>query len=111
MFKEEIKKAGRTKIWIADQIGISNVLLSYYLNGTRPMPDHIKKKIKEVLNVHVVSNWISVEENLPPKYEDVIIRNENNIITTDQIGDNGWVFEGVVKVKVTHWQRLPDPPY
>ena len=48
-FNEEIKESGLKKSWIAKQIGISNVLLSYYLTGTRSMPEHIEKRLKEVL--------------------------------------------------------------
>jgi predicted transcriptional regulator len=49
-FHKTIKEKGLFKKWIAKQIGISNVLLSYYLNGTRPMPDHIERKLKDILN-------------------------------------------------------------
>ena len=48
-FNKQIQDKGLKKSWIAKQIGISNVLLSYYLNGTRPMPEHIERKLKEVL--------------------------------------------------------------
>ena len=48
-YNEKIKEKGLKKSWIANKIGISNVLLSYYLNDTRPMPEHISDKLKEVL--------------------------------------------------------------
>lgn len=48
-FLQKIKERGLLKKWIAKKIGISNVLLSYYLNGTRPMPEHIERKLKELL--------------------------------------------------------------
>ena len=48
-FNEVIKDKGLKKGWIANQIGISQVLFSYYLTGTRSMPDHIKLKLKELL--------------------------------------------------------------
>jgi len=48
-FNEEIKKSGFKKSWLAEQMGISNVLLSYYLNGTRQMPYHIKVKLINIL--------------------------------------------------------------
>ena len=48
-FNKRIKEKGLKKSWIAKNIGISNVLLSYYLTGTRPMPDHIKENLKKVL--------------------------------------------------------------
>jgi len=48
-FNEPIAEKGLKKSWVARQIGISNVLLSYYLTGTRPMPEHIEKKLKELL--------------------------------------------------------------
>jgi predicted transcriptional regulator len=47
---KKIKEKGLKKSWVAEQIGISNVLLSYYLNETRPMPDHIDKKLEELLS-------------------------------------------------------------
>jgi predicted transcriptional regulator len=49
-FNETIGEKGLKKSWIAKQIGISNVLLSYYLTGTRSMPEHIEKKLKDLLS-------------------------------------------------------------
>lgn len=49
-YNERIKEKGLKKIWVANKIGISNVLLSYYINKTRPMPEHIEKKLKSILN-------------------------------------------------------------
>jgi len=48
-WNKEIQNKGLKKSWIAQQIGISNVLLSYYITGTRSMPEHIERKLKEVL--------------------------------------------------------------
>lgn len=48
-YHETIMKRGLKKGWVAQQIGISQVLFSYYLNKTRPMPDHIKSKLEKVL--------------------------------------------------------------
>ena len=48
-FNKTIKEKGLKKSWVAENIGISNVLLSYYLTKTRPMPDHIEKPLKEFL--------------------------------------------------------------
>ena len=66
--------------------------------------------LEKQLTLTDVSNWVAVEEKLPPKYENVIIRNENNIVSTDQISDDGWVYENLCKLKVTHWMHLPKPP-
>lgn len=49
-YKEKIKSKGFMIKWVAEKIGISNVLLSYYLNGTRPMPEHIEKRLKIFLH-------------------------------------------------------------
>ena len=46
--KEKVKEAGVKKTWLAEKVGISNVLLSHYLNGTRQMPDHIKREILRI---------------------------------------------------------------
>lgn len=48
-FNKEIKDKGLKKSWVAEQVGISNVLFSYYLTGTRPMPDHIKGRLEILL--------------------------------------------------------------
>lgn len=48
-YNDKIKEKGLKKTWIADQIGISNVRLSYYLTETRPMPEAIKEKLEEIL--------------------------------------------------------------
>lgn len=62
------------------------------------------------LNISGVMHWVACKDALPPKYENVIIRNENNIVSTDQISDNGWVYEELCGLKVTHWMHLPKPP-
>lgn len=61
-YNKRIKKSGMKKTWIASQIGISNVLLSYYINGTRPMPDVIQKKLKAVLDKLELDTVIYLEE-------------------------------------------------
>jgi len=48
-FNKRIKEKGVKKYMLARKIGISSVLLSVYLNKARPMPDHIKEKLKEEL--------------------------------------------------------------
>ena len=48
-FNEKIKEKGLKKKWVAKKIGISHILLSYYLNNVRPTPSHIEDKLKEVL--------------------------------------------------------------
>tara|TARA_Y100000310_G_C20600856_1_gene772931 strand:+ start:285 stop:440 length:156 start_codon:yes stop_codon:yes gene_type:complete len=48
-FQKAIEDKGLKKGWIAKQIGISHVLLSYYLTKARPMPKHIDIKLKEIL--------------------------------------------------------------
>lgn len=48
-FKTQIKKKGLKITFIADKIGISQPLLSMYLNGTRNMPNEINKKLKKLL--------------------------------------------------------------
>ena len=46
---KKIKEKGLKKNWIADQLGISKTLLSFYLTDTRPMPDGIRIKLEELL--------------------------------------------------------------
>ena len=48
-YKEKIKEKGLKIIWISEQIGITRSLLSQYINGLRDMPEHIDKKLKEIL--------------------------------------------------------------
>ena len=47
--KQQIKDKGYRIGFIAKVIGVSNVLLSYYLNGARPMPIDVEDKIKSYL--------------------------------------------------------------
>lgn len=51
-YKDQIKSLGITKQKVAEKLGISNVLLSYYLNNVRPIPEHIEKKLKELLSMY-----------------------------------------------------------
>jgi len=48
-YKKIIDQKGLKMKYVADQIGISRVLFSYYMNGTRPMPERIEKKLKSLL--------------------------------------------------------------
>ena len=51
-YKDQIKDIGLTLQKVAEKIGISNVLLSYYLNDVRPMPEHIENKLRELIKVY-----------------------------------------------------------
>jgi len=51
-YKNKLKELGITLQKVAEKIGISNVLLSYYLNGVRPMPEHIEKKLKQIISIY-----------------------------------------------------------
>ena len=44
-----IKDKGLKKSWIAEQIGVSNTRLSFYLTNTRPMPEEVKRDLIEIL--------------------------------------------------------------
>jgi len=48
-YKKRIKEKGLMKLWIATKMKISPTLLSFYLNGDRPIPDGRKKKLEEIL--------------------------------------------------------------
>ncbi len=45
--EKRIKASGYKQKWLADKCGISEVLLSYYLNGTRPMSERVESILKE----------------------------------------------------------------
>jgi predicted transcriptional regulator len=47
--KQKIKDRGLKISWIAKKVGVSQPLLSMYLNGSRTMPEDIERKIKEIL--------------------------------------------------------------
>jgi len=48
-WKQKIKDKGLKINWIAEKLGIHRVILSYYINNTRPMPDEIKKQLSLLL--------------------------------------------------------------
>lgn len=48
--KEQIRDRGIKISWIAQKVGVSQPLLSMYLNGDRSFPDEIKKQIKQLLS-------------------------------------------------------------
>ena len=47
--KIRLMRAGLTQVELSRQIGISNSLLSQYVNGYLKMPWHVRKKIEEIL--------------------------------------------------------------
>jgi hypothetical protein len=48
-FKKAIKDRGLKINWLAEKLEINRVLLSYYLNDTRPMPEDVKNGLKTLL--------------------------------------------------------------
>ena len=48
-YKEKIKNKGLKIVWLADKIGVSQPLLSMYLNGDRSMPKEVESKLKKLL--------------------------------------------------------------
>ena len=48
-FKKQNESKGLKITWIAKKVGISQPLLSMYLNGDRNMPKEIEQKVKEIL--------------------------------------------------------------
>lgn len=49
-FKRLIKAKGLKIIWLAEQCGISQPLMSMYLNETRIMPPDIEEKLRKLLS-------------------------------------------------------------
>lgn len=49
-YKEKIKNKGLKIVWLADKVGVSQPLLSMYLNGSRNMPKEVESKLKKLLN-------------------------------------------------------------
>lgn len=47
--KFELYKRGIKQIDMCFEMGLSLTLISYYLNGTRPMPDATKEKIENYI--------------------------------------------------------------
>jgi len=48
--KAKIKEKGIKISWIASKVGISQPLLSMYLNGDRNFPENIEKQVKSLLS-------------------------------------------------------------
>ena len=48
-FQEKIKEKGLKKSWVAEKLGISSTLLSFYLTGVRQIPEDRIKELKEIL--------------------------------------------------------------
>jgi predicted transcriptional regulator len=46
----KIKEKGLKKTWIAEKLGISNTLFSFYITGTRPIPEDVNKKLEVILD-------------------------------------------------------------
>lgn len=64
--------------------------------------------MKLIPNSDKQSDWISVDERLPDKYENVLVFCDG-VIRIDFICSSG-VFYDMEHIKATHWMPLPDPP-
>ena len=58
-----------------------------------------------------MNEWISVKERLPDNGEVVLVCDEHELILMAEHYSYGWVSNPLfVKIKVTHWMPLPEPP-
>lgn len=48
--KQQIQSKGLKLSWVAQQVGISKTMFSFYLSGTRTMPDDVKQKVKAIIS-------------------------------------------------------------
>lgn len=49
--KDVIFEKGLKKSFVAEQIGVTNVWLSYYLNGHKELSDDKMEKLKDLLGI------------------------------------------------------------
>lgn len=49
-FKKKLNELDLTVKFLANKIGVSQTMMSYYVNGTRPIPPEIEKEMIRVLN-------------------------------------------------------------
>lgn len=48
-YKQQLKDIGITVKFLAMKIDVSQTMMSYYVNNTRPVPPEIELKMKEVI--------------------------------------------------------------
>lgn len=48
-YKARIREKGLRKNWIAEKLGISNTLLSFYIHGTYPIPEDRQRELEKIL--------------------------------------------------------------
>lgn len=49
-YKERLKDLGLTVKFLAQKCDVSQSMMSYYVNGSRTIPDNIEREMKRVLN-------------------------------------------------------------
>jgi len=47
--RNQIQEKGLKFNWVAEKVGVSKTMFSFYMTGTRTMPTDVKKKVKELL--------------------------------------------------------------
>lgn len=57
-----------------------------------------------------MSDWISVEDELPYIHQQVLYYDDNNAVMGKHIGICPYSEHNFSIGKVTHWMPLPDPP-
>lgn len=48
-YKDKLKNLDVTVKFLANKIGVSQTMMSYYINGTRPFPDGMKVRVDNIL--------------------------------------------------------------
>ena len=64
---------------------------------------------ESIIPIHP-GRWIPVAERLPEEYSNVLIRSLSGWIGTAMYTANGVFEEAGLRVFVTHWMPLPEPP-
>ena len=58
-----------------------------------------------------MSEWISVKERLPERWQNVLAYRKNKKVRMEFICSNGeWEMDDACMPSVTHWMPIPEPP-
>tara|TARA_S200002703_G_C3793808_1_gene245057 strand:- start:1896 stop:2120 length:225 start_codon:yes stop_codon:yes gene_type:complete len=70
------------------------------------------EELNQQLRLHVVMQWVAIEDALPPVELDVLVWDEFNVYITNRLDSNDVVWDESTQILdgVTHWMYLPEPP-
>jgi hypothetical protein len=98
------------------ETGKKAVVINQYTYPTEQYFKWLEERLVKNLTMHLVINWVAIDDRLPKEHEDVLVYYYFNKVSRhfpeSQFMMQTSFYDGKFECKeeVTHWAALPEPP-